>query len=83
LTQVNGIHVIDRTSSFQFRDKQDAIDEMGEKLHVDYVLEGSFQKWSNSLKIIAQLINVKDHTHIFSNPYTSEIKDIFAILTVE
>ena len=76
LSHVNGLRVIDRTSSFEFRGKEEAIDEIGRKLDVEWVLEGSIKKAGNKLRITAQLINVKDHSHIFSEEYDRELEDI-------
>ena len=79
INNVEKLRVIDRASSFQFRNKEDAIEEIGEKLNVDAVLEGSVQKSGNRMRIMAQLIRVSDHSHYFSNTYNIEFRDIFAI----
>lgn len=79
LNNVEELRVIDRTSSFQFRGKEDAIDEIGEKLTVDAVLEGSVHKHEKRLRIMAQLIKVSDHSHFFSETYDIDFGDIFAI----
>ncbi|MFC1651253.1 tetratricopeptide repeat protein [Candidatus Latescibacterota bacterium] len=79
LTHVGDLRVIARSSSFQFRG--DAVDlrEVGEKLNAKWVLEGSVQKAGSELRIMAQLINVADLSHLFSNAYEREFKDVFAI----
>ena len=73
------LRVIDRTSSFEFRGKENAIDEIGEKLDVDTVLMGSVHKSGTRLRIIAQLINVSDHSHLFSKTYNIDFDELFAI----
>ena len=79
LSHIEDLHVIARTSSFQFPGKGYDIHEIGEKLHVDTILEGSVRKAGNKLRITAQLINVNDSYHIWSEKYDRELKDIFDI----
>jgi len=79
LTKINGIHVASRTSAFQFKDKELDIRTIGEKLNVSTVLEGSLRKSGQKLRITAQLINVEDGFHLWSETYEKEIEDIFAI----
>jgi len=79
LTQLPGLKVAGRTSSFSFRDKQMSIQEIGESLRVGTVLEGSIRKTGNRIRITAQLINVADGFHIFSEQYDRDMTDIFAI----
>jgi len=81
LSHVEGLSVIDRTSSFEYKGKENAIDEISEKLNVQYVLEGSVKKAGKMLRITAQLINVDDHSHLFSKEYDREynVDDILAI----
>ncbi len=73
------LKVIGRTSSFQFKGKQVDLREVGEKLGVHTILEGSIQKSGNTVKITAQLINVKDGTHIWSEKWLRGLNDIFII----
>jgi len=79
LTNVEGLRVIARTSTFVFKDKQKDIAEIGRKLDVETVLEGSVRKVDNQLRITAQLINVADESHIWSDAYNRELEDVFAI----
>ncbi len=79
LSQVEGLNVIARTSTFVFKDKQKDIAEIGRKLNVETVLEGSVRKAGNQLRITAQLINVTDGYHLWSKKFDKEMKDIFAI----
>jgi adenylate cyclase len=71
--------VIARTSAFAFKDKQTDIREIGRTLNVETLLEGSIRKAGNRLRITAQLIKVSDGSHIWSERYDREIKDVFAI----
>jgi len=71
--------VIARTSAFAFKDKRTDIREIGRILNVETLLEGSIRKSGNRLRITAQLIKVADGSHIWSERYDREIKDVFAI----
>lgn len=79
LVQVDGLRIASRTSSFAYKDKQDDIRDIGRKLGVNTVLEGSVRRSGDRVKITAQLINVTDGYHIWSKSYDREVKDIFAV----
>jgi serine/threonine-protein kinase len=79
LTQLEGLRVAARTSSFTFKGKDADIAEVGDKLHVETVLEGSVRKAGNRLRITAQLVNVADGYHLWSDRYDRELDDVFAI----
>jgi TolB-like protein/Tfp pilus assembly protein PilF len=78
LTKLPGLRVIARTSAFRFRGEQD-LRKVGEALQVGTVLEGSVRKAGNRLRITAQLIDVADDSHIWSERYDREMTDVFAI----
>ncbi|NIP24694.1 MAG: hypothetical protein GWN67_10465, partial [Phycisphaerae bacterium] len=63
LTRLEDLHVVARTSSFAFKDKNLDIREIGMKLEADTIVEGSVRKAGNRLRITAQLINVADGYH--------------------
>jgi TolB-like protein/Flp pilus assembly protein TadD len=79
LAGVSGLHVAARTSSFAFRDTKVNIREIGRLLKVRTLLEGSVRKIGNRVRLTAQLINIEDGYHIWSQTYDREITDIFAI----
>ncbi|MGZ5135367.1 MAG: adenylate/guanylate cyclase domain-containing protein, partial [Flavitalea sp.] len=79
LSHLKELNVAGRTSSFQFKGKNIDLRELGEKLSVRTVLEGSVRKQGNWLRITAQLINVDDGYHLWSEKYDREINDVFAI----
>ena len=79
LTHLEGIHVVARTSSFAFKDKNLDIREIGKKLGVHTIVEGSVRKAGNQLRITAQLINVEDGFHLWSERYDRDLEDVFAI----
>ncbi len=79
LSTIQGLRVPARTSAFMFKGKTEDIREIGTKLSVQTVLEGSVRKAGNELRITAQLINVADGYHIWSDRYDRELRDIFVI----
>jgi len=79
LTHIKDLKVAGRTSSFQFKGKNVNLHELGEKLCVRTVLVGSVRKQGNWLRITAQLVNVTDGYHLWSEKYDREINDVFAI----
>ena len=79
LAQVGGLKVISKTSAFSYKGKAVNLRTIGEKLKVGNVLEGSVRRSGNKLRITAQLINVVDDTHIWSQTYERQMKDAFAI----
>ena len=79
LSKVQALRVASRTSSFAFKGKNEDIGEIGKKLKVSTVLEGSVRKMGNRLRITAELVNVADGYHLWSERYDREIEDVFAI----
>jgi TolB-like protein/Flp pilus assembly protein TadD len=79
LTQVPGLKVAGRTSSFSFKGKNQDLRVIGEQLNVNYILEGSVRKSGNRLRITAQLIKVDDGYHLYSEKFDRQLDDIFDI----
>jgi len=79
LARLEGLRVVARTSAFQFRGKGHDLREVGEKLKVKTVLEGSVRKAGNRLRINVQLINTEDGYHLWSERYDREMDDVFAM----
>ncbi len=79
LSSIKDLKVAGRTSSFQFNRKDVGLREIGEKLGVSSVLEGSVRKQGNRLRIMVQLVNVDDGFHLWSEKYDRDMDDIFAI----
>src|SRR5437899_5248259 len=79
LARVPGLRVPGRTSCFAFKGKNedDIFRKVGEQLHVNAVLEGSVRKAGDKLRITAQLINVTDGYHLWSEDYDGDVRDIF------
>lgn len=81
LTQIPGLTVISRTSSFAFKGTNKTIPEIASILGVSNILEGSVRKSGNDLRITAKLIRAEDSAQLFSKQYDCEFKDIFEIET--
>jgi TolB-like protein/Flp pilus assembly protein TadD len=79
LTRIESLKVIARTSAFVFKNTATDIREIGQRLNVLSLLEGSIRKDGNRLRITAQLINVEDGFHLWSEVFDRELKDVFAI----
>ena len=79
LAQVKDLKVIARTSAFSFKGQSIDIREIGEKLGVDHILEGSVRKSGNKIRITAQLIMAEDGSHLWSERYDRNLEDIFII----
>jgi TolB-like protein/cytoskeletal protein CcmA (bactofilin family) len=79
LAHVSGLKVISKTSAFFYKEKAVNLKTIGKELKVGNVLEGSVRKSGNKIRVSAQLINVVDDTHIWSETYERGMKDAFAI----
>lgn len=79
LSNIEGLKVIGRSSSFQFKGSNSSIPELGKILGVSTILEGSVRKHDNGLRINAQLINVKDGRQLWAERYDREMTDVFEI----
>ena len=79
LVKVEGLRVASRTSSFSFKGKDTPIPEIAEALRVEHVLEGSVRKAGDTIRITAQLIDVKTDSHLWSETYDRKLEDIFVI----
>jgi TolB-like protein len=79
LTQVSGLRVAARTSAFSFKGSDTDIRTVGERLSVGSVLEGSVRKEGNQVRITAQLIDVEDGFHVWSESYDRELKSVFDV----
>ncbi len=79
LTHVNGIQVTARTSSFSFKGKNEDVREIGTKLGVANILEGTVRRAGKKVRINVQLINTVDGYHLWSEVYDRELEDIFEV----
>jgi serine/threonine-protein kinase len=79
LSQVPGLRVAARTSSFQFKGRSPDVHEVGRRLDVATVIEGSVRKSGTRLRVSAQLISVKDGYQLWSESYDRDLTDVFAV----
>jgi adenylate cyclase len=79
LAQVPGFRVSGRTSSFFFRGKDVSLLEIGSRLNVEHILEGSVRRAGNRIRVTAQLLKVADGFHLWSERYERELVHIFDI----
>ena len=79
LSRLKSLSVASRTSAFQFKGRPTDVREIGERLDVQTVLEGSVRKAGNRLRITAQLVNVADGYQLWADRYDRTIEDVFAI----
>lgn len=79
LSRVPDLKVISRTSSFAFKGRQMDVRDIGKKLGVAHVLEGSVQQAGDTLRITAQLVRTSDGAHLWSKQYDRKMADIFKI----
>jgi serine/threonine-protein kinase len=79
LTHLRGLHVVARTSAFALKDKGLDVRDIGRALNVGAVLEGSVRTSGNRLRITAQLVDVADGFHLWSERFDREAGDVFAI----
>ena len=79
LAQMPALQVVARTSVFHFKGKNEDIRDVGTKLSVGSVIEGSVRKACDMLRVTVQLINCEDGYHLWSQTYDRQLKDVFAI----
>ncbi len=79
LTRLDGLRVTGRNSSFYFKESDEALQTIGQRLSVDHVLEGSVRKSGDALRITAQLVDVRDGFHLWSETYERTQADVFVI----
>ncbi|MCB1183968.1 protein kinase [bacterium] len=79
LANIPELKVISRTSAFSFKGKDVPLKQIGEELGVAHILEGSVRKAGNEIRITAQLIEAESDTHLWSETYDRELRDVFAL----
>ena len=79
LSKIKDLRVISRTSVEQYRKTDKTSKTIGQELDVEYVLEGSFLKAGDKVRLILQLIKTSDDGHAWSNEYDRQWKDIFSV----
>ena len=79
LSKMKGLKVVARSSVFRLKGQELAVGEIGERLNVGAVLEGTVRKVGDRLRITTQLVNAADGFEIWSDRYDSQMKDVFDV----
>jgi len=79
LSRFQGLYVLARNTTYQYKGQAVDIPSVGRKLRVQYMLEGSVQKSANKFRITAQLIDTRNGVHIWADRYDRQLKDIFVV----
>jgi TolB-like protein len=79
LSQVPTLRVAARSSAFAFKGKSVDAREIGERLRVRTLLEGSVRKAGDQVRVTAQLVNAADGYHLWSQSYDRKLADVFAV----
>ena len=79
LAHVSGLRVVARTSAFAFKGQSSDVREIGRRLDVTHVLEGSMRTAGNRLRITAQLVQTSDGCHVWSDRFDRSADDIFEV----
>ena len=81
LTQINGLKVIGKYSSFKFRDSKDSSAQIGATLGVAHLIQGSVRQQGDRIRVTVGLIRAADGSSVWSHTYDEQLKDVFAIQT--
>src|SRR5438093_8072258 len=81
LQKIPGLHVAARTSAFSFKGKNATAQEIGQKLGVARLVEGSVRKAGDVVRIAARLTRTDTGEQLWSENYTRDLKDVFAVQT--
>jgi len=73
------VGVIARTSVMHYKHSQESLDQIGRALGVQYILEGSVRRDSGRVRVAAQLIQLRDQTHLWTREYDRELTNVFAL----
>jgi TolB-like protein len=76
---ISGLKVISRTSVMGYKGTTKKVEEIGRELKVGSVLEGSFRKSGNRIRVTTQLISVADDEHLWAQNYDRNLDDIFEV----
>jgi TolB-like protein/tetratricopeptide (TPR) repeat protein len=79
LTQVNGLKVIGKYSSFKFRDSNDSLAQIGAALGVAHLIQGSVRQQANRIRVTVNMIRARDGASVWSHSYDEKLNDVFAI----
>jgi TolB-like protein len=79
LSKIKDLRVMSRTSVEQYRETTKTTRQIGKELDVEYLLEGSFQKYGDNARLIVQLIKTSEESHAWGNEYNNKWSDVFSL----
>ena len=79
LARINGLRVAARTSAFSFKNQTADVGEIGRRLGVAHIVEGSVRKAGDRIRVAVQLVNAADGYHLWSATYDRELRDLFDV----
>ena len=79
LSKLEGLHVVARASAFAFKGRHEDVREIGRRLGVATVLEGSVRRAGSHVRVTAELVNVADGYRLWSDTFDRQVHDVFAI----
>ena len=79
LSGIEGLRVVARTTAFQFKGKPADVREIGRRLHVDGVIEGSVRRDKSKMRIAVQLVSARDGYHFWARTFERENEGVFAV----
>jgi adenylate cyclase len=79
LSKISGLFVVARHTAFTYKGKPINVEQVGQELGVDYILEGSVRKAGTRIRVTGQLIGAKNGGHLWAERFDRNLTDIFAI----
>src|SRR5947199_263063 len=79
LARVQWFNVLARTSAFQYRDQHVDVRQLGGKLGVAWILEGSIRRQGDTVRVTAQLIRAADAMHVWSETFERQLADLYQL----
>ena len=83
LQKIKALRIISRTSVEQYRDRKKSVREIAQELGVNYIVEGSAQKYGNAFRLRAQLIMAEHETHLWGESFQQKITDVEDIFNIQ
>jgi len=79
LSKISGLFVVARNTAFTYKDKPRTVQQVGQELGVQFLLEGSVRKAGSRVRVTGQLVNTEEGDHIWAERFDRDLTDIFAI----
>jgi hypothetical protein len=79
LAQIDGLRVISRTSSMQYKGQQKGLPEVAQELGVDFIVEGSVMRAGDRVRVTAQLIDARRDAHVWAHNYDHTVRDVLTL----